>query len=121
MMKLKVLIVDDDVNILRVLGDRLEREGYRVLTARDGREALVVNEREDPDLLLLDLRLPRMGGMEVLQAIKREEPDKPVVIVTSSRAVETEAEAMRLGAFDYITKPFDPRQVLKVVSSALDR
>ena len=117
----RILIADDDPDILEVLGDRLVAQGYQVRTARDGVEALRSLNEEIPDVLLLDLQMPRMGGLDLLRRLAEEERDITVVVITAVGTIERAVEAMKNGAYDFLTKPFDPEQVTITVAKALER
>ncbi len=116
-----ILLVDDDTNILTTLGMRLESLGYQVLTAEDGPTAVTLTISREPDLVLLDLRLPGMDGLEVLEEIRSKVPDTQVVLLTAQGSVETAVEAMRLGAYDYLEKPIDSNRLRLVLERALSQ
>jgi two-component system, OmpR family, alkaline phosphatase synthesis response regulator PhoP len=116
----KVLVVDDEARLVEVLKAYLERDGYAVVTAADGRDALLKARRERPDLILLDLMLPEVDGIEVCRTV-RKESDVPIIMLTA-RAEETDKLiGLELGADDYITKPFSPREVIARVRAVLRR
>ncbi len=115
-----LLVVDDQASILKFLRRTLEQEGYAVLTATRGSEALRVIEDEIPDLVLLDLMLPDMSGLEVLAGLKSQFPAMAVVMMTAYGDVATAVKAMRAGAFDYITKPFNLDQLLVAIQRGLE-
>jgi len=118
----KILVVDDDPDIVEVLGDRLVSQGHTVRGARDGLEALKSIREHPPDLILLDLQMPRMGGLELLRKLDEEgERDLTVVVITAVGTIERAVEAMKSGAYDFITKPFNPEQVTLTVSKAMER
>jgi DNA-binding NtrC family response regulator len=117
----QVLLVDDDPNILTTIGMRLEAMGYGVLTAADGVAAVEAARRERPDLLLLDLRLPRMDGLDVLTQVKEARPDVEVILLTAQSSVESAVAAMKGGAFDYLEKPIDSQRLGVVLQQALTR
>ncbi|MEW6282481.1 MAG: response regulator transcription factor [Candidatus Eremiobacterota bacterium] len=106
-----ILIVEDDDSIAEFLSVTLKREGYGVLCARDGREAVERFERHQPDAVLLDLMLPRMNGLEVLRAIRRSS-EAPILIVSVKDGEADKVSTLELGADDYITKPFSPRELV---------
>ena len=116
-----VLIVDDDVHILLTLGDRLKVEGYEVYTAANGDEGLELLRSVDPDVMLLDLQMPGMDGMAVLEQLREEEHRPTVVMITAYGSIERAVEAMRGGAFDFIPKPFEPERISMVVEKAMER
>jgi len=115
----QVLIVDDEANVRKVLGAMLEQAGYLSLRAASAEEALDLLRSQDPDLVLTDLRMPGMGGINLLDRVRREFPEIPVVLLTAHGTVETAVDAMKRGAHDFLTKPFEKSHVLQVVESAL--
>ncbi len=117
----RVLIVDDDPASRRLLEVRLRALGCEVALANDGREALEAIRQEVPALMLLDLQMPRMSGMELLQALRRDAIDLPTIVITAHGTIETAVEAMKEGAYDYLLKPFDPKHLEIVVRKALER
>jgi len=118
----RILVVDDDPDIVEVLGDRLISQGHSVRAAKDGLEALKAIREETPDIMLLDLQMPRMGGLELLRKLDEQgERDITVVVITAVGTIERAVEAMKSGAYDFITKPFNPEQVTLTVSKALER
>ncbi|MCF6178173.1 MAG: response regulator, partial [Geopsychrobacter sp.] len=102
MMKNKILVVDDEHLIRWSLEQNLKKQGYEVSTAGSGEDALKLLQEETPDLMLLDIQLPGMNGMEVLEKVKELEEDVIVIMVTALGVLETAVKAMRLGAYDYI-------------------
>ncbi len=117
----RVLVVDDDAASRRLLEVRLRGLGCEVATAGDGREALAAIQQEPPALLMLDLQMPRMDGMELLRALRRDGTDLPVIVITAHGSIETAVEAMKEGAHDFIPKPFDPKHLEIVVRKVLER
>jgi DNA-binding NtrC family response regulator len=117
---LRVLVVDDEEVIRDILATLLEREGWQVTTASNGTRALAAFEAEPHDVVLLDLMLPDRPGLEVLAEIRRRDPDAVVVIVTAYSSIEGAIEAMRLGAFHYIPKPFQNEEVLLTVEKGAE-
>jgi len=113
-----ILIVDDEESIRWTLKKALEREGYRILLARDGGEGVKLAQDPAVDLVLLDLRLPMMDGLEVLTRIKEERPELPIIIMTAYGTLPAAVQAMKRGAYDYITKPFDVEELLLQVERA---
>src|SRR5262245_8141841 len=101
----RVLIVDDERSMRELLTIVLSREGYDVITAESGGEAISVLQRQAVDLLISDIRMPDIGGVDVLRAAKQGDPDVPVIMMTAFASTDTAVEAMRLGASDYVTKP----------------
>ncbi len=114
-----VLVVDDEKNIRETLKDVLEDEGYAVFLAENGLEALNVIKRNAVDAVLLDLWLPEIGGMDVLQTIKSEHGDLQVIIITGHGSIDTAVKATKIGAFDFIEKPLSIDRVLNVVDHAV--
>jgi DNA-binding NtrC family response regulator len=117
---LRVLVVDDEEVIRDILSTLLEREGWHVTTASNGSRALTAFDAEPHDVVLLDLMLPDRPGLEVLSEIRRRDPDAVVVIVTAYSSIEGAIEAMRLGAFHYIPKPFQNEEVLLTVEKGAE-
>jgi len=117
----RVLVVDDDAASRRLLEVRLRPLECDVATAGNGEQALTAIRKEVPDLVLLDLQMPRMGGIEVLRALRKEEIHVPVIVITAHGSVETAVEAMKEGAYDFITKPVDANHFDIVVRKALER
>ena len=118
-LKEKILVVDDDPDIRRILHDRLESLGYRIVTAQNGQEALEKVAQEEPDLMFLDLQMPQMDGMQVLKRLK-DHSELPVIVITAFGTIEKAVEAMKEGAFDFITKPFTPDHLDLVIKKALE-
>ncbi len=116
-----VLVVDDEPNLRRVLGAVLTRDGYRVLVASGGREAVrLAKENEQVDLLVTDFLMPDLSGLEVLSAVRAKHPDLRALLISGHGTVRSAVDAMRLGAFDFLTKPFDVEQVRATVKRALE-
>jgi two-component system alkaline phosphatase synthesis response regulator PhoP len=115
-----ILVVDDEPKIVKQARDYLERGGFHVVTAADGTTALAVARHERPDLIVLDLNLPEMDGLDVCRALRRES-DVPIIMLTA-RVEETDRLiGLELGADDYITKPFSPRELVARVRAVLRR
>ncbi len=119
----RILIVDDDRDILKILGGYLEKAGYSVLEAADGDKALALIRKEKPDLVLLDLMIPERDGLEIISIIRREEAicDTPVIMLTARIEDSDKIVGLEMGADDYITKPFNSREVVARVKSLLRR
>jgi len=115
----KILIVDDEPNIRKVLARLMVKEGYLAVECADGPSALKSIRMEPPEVVLLDLRMPGMDGMEVLRRIGLMDPDLPVVIITANANVHGSVEAMRQGAHDYLAKPFEHHEVIRIVRRAV--
>ncbi|HJK90590.1 MAG TPA: response regulator, partial [Polyangiaceae bacterium LLY-WYZ-15_(1-7)] len=117
----RILVVDDEEVIRDVLADFLSLEEYAVTTAADGESALAELRQSAYDLVLSDLKMPRMGGLELLAALEHERPAPTTVIMTGFGTVETAIEAMKRGAHDYILKPFRVEEVVLTVRRALEK
>ena len=117
----RVLIVDDDAASRRLLDVRLRALECRVAMAGDGQEGLRAVEQEPPALILLDLQMPRMGGIEFLRNLRRNGLDIPVIVITAHGSVEAAVEAMKEGAYDFVPKPVDPKHLEIAVRKALER
>jgi two-component system response regulator AtoC len=117
--KKQVLIVDDEPNLRKILSAQLSRDGYDVLTAEDGEQGLSLLREHHIDLVVTDLKMPKLDGMQLLREAMQEDPDLPVVMITAHGTVDTAVEALKLGAFDYLTKPFDKEDVRRIVAKAL--
>ncbi len=118
---MNILVVDDEEILQDVLGLLLRKAGYRPFFARTGEDALLLLDRETIDLVLLDLMLPSMTGLEVLRQLKQRDPDQVVVVITAFSSIEGAIEAMRQGAFHYIPKPFKNEEVLLTVQKGLEQ
>ena len=116
----RILIVDDEAFNLDLLEQELTDRGYAVERARDGAEAVRKVESARPDLMLLDYMMPGMNGLDVLEAIRDAESDVPVVMMTAHGSIEVAVQAMKLGAYDFILKPFEPDHVALAIQKALE-
>nr|MEE4267425.1 sigma 54-interacting transcriptional regulator [Candidatus Krumholzibacteria bacterium] len=116
-----ILVVDDEIELGRALSKLLTRNGYKVLTALNGEEGLAVLRQESVDLVLSDLQMPRMGGLDLLRAGRVISPQTEFVIITGHGTIETAVGAMKTGAYDFIEKPFSTTTTLKVVRKALEK
>src|SRR5512134_298888 len=115
-----ILVVDDEPKVARLARDYLEKNGFRVLTAADGQSALTIARRETPDLVILDLMLPRIDGREVCRILRRES-DVPIIMLTALSEEIDQVTGLEIGADDYITKPFSPRALVARVRALLRR
>jgi two-component system, NtrC family, response regulator AtoC len=115
----QVLIVDDEPNLRKILAAQLSRDGYDVLTAEDGERGLALLREHHIDLVITDLKMPRVDGMTLLKRALEEEPELPVVMITAHGTIDTAVEALKRGAFDFVTKPFDKDEVRQIVAKAL--
>ena len=118
----KILIIEDEAAIRRVLVKILSEENsaYQVTQAEDGLEGIEKIKDEDFDLVLCDIKMPKMDGVEVLQAAKKIKPETPMVMISGHGDLDTAVQTMRLGAFDYISKPPDLNRLLNTVRIALN-
>ncbi len=116
-----ILVVDDEIELGRALSKLLTRNGYKVLTALNGEEGLAVLRQESVDLVLSDLQMPKMGGLDLLRAGRVISPQTEFVIITGHGTIETAVGAMKTGAYDFIEKPFSTTTTLKVVRKALEK
>ncbi len=116
-----ILIVDDEKDLCTVIADSLSRDCYRVVTAFNGKMAVELAKREKPDLILLDIKMPEMGGIETLRKIKKMRKEIVVIMFTAYGTLETAREAMKLGAYDYVTKPVDLFLLKSIIKEVLGR
>lgn len=116
----RILVVDDEENLRRVTQLKLQQAGYEALTASDASQALDVLSKHPQDLVLTDLKMPGMSGIDLLRKVKEEYPEVIVVVVTAYGTIESAVEAMRLGAYDYIIKPVNSDALKLIVSRALE-
>ena len=119
--KPKILVVDDEESLREFLEIMLKRDGYNVTIASNGEEALKHLKKMSFDLIITDLQMPKINGMEVLAAAKDHDPDMVVIVVTAFGSTESAVEAMKLGAYDYITKPFKIDEIKLIIKKALER
>jgi len=116
-----VLIVDDEKNILLALSQSLEVLQLETDTATNGEEALAKLKEKEFGLILLDLRMPGMDGMEVLRQVREIRPDIRIIMITAYGTIELAVEAIKMGAVDFIQKPFSPEEIRELVSRVMDR
>jgi DNA-binding response OmpR family regulator len=116
-----LLLVDDEPNIIELAQVYLEREGFRTITAADGREALESVEKHRPDLVVLDLMLPEIDGLEVCRTLRKEEDPVAIIMLTARDEDIDKILGLELGADDYLTKPFNPRELVARVKAILRR
>ncbi|GAG95642.1 unnamed protein product [marine sediment metagenome] len=116
----RILLVDDESHVLELLSVALEDEGYRILTANNGRKALDQLKKEEPQVVVLDIRMPDLDGVEVLRQIKEINKATSVIMMTAYGAMDTVVKAMQLGAYDYLTKPLDLKKVKVLIRRALE-
>ena len=117
----KIIIIDDDASILKIMGTVAQKMGHQVQMYLTGREGMEAMEREKAELLIVDLKITDMSGLEIIQDCRARFPQTEVVMVTGYASVETAVEAMKLGAFDYLTKPFDLEDLQRTINRALQK
>ena len=117
----RILVVEDDPNILRGLDLNLAMEGYKVRTAADGEEGLRIARTERPDLLIVDVMLPRLGGLELVRELRKEDPGMPILILSAKGQEADKVAGLALGADDYVVKPFGLPEFLARIDAALRR
>lgn len=115
-----ILIVDDEKRLVSLVESYLTQEGYRAVTAYNGKEALVVADKEKPDLIILDIMMPEMNGYDFMRA-HRAEHDTPIIMLTAKVEDDDKVIGLELGADDYVTKPFKPRELMARVRNVLRR
>ena len=116
-----ILVVDDDISILKVIRMRLDAEGYRTTAAGSTRDALKYMDEDEFDLALIDLRLGKEDGITLMEQLHESEPDLPVVILTAHGTIESAVEAMKRGAYSYVTKPFDYRELTLQIRNGIEK
>ncbi len=114
----RILLVDDDQNLLDTLGTILQLDGYNVVTASSAHEGLLAMQKQPFDLVLVDLKMPRTTGLDMLKVIREQYPQTKVVIMTAYATVDTTVQAMRLGVFDYLPKPFKLAELRTILTRA---
>ncbi len=117
----RILIVDDEDGMRRLLGRVLTREGYETSTVGSGAEALRLVANERFDLVVTDIKMPEMDGLQLLGELKEFEPSLLIIVMTAYGTIENAVQALRLGAYDYITKPFETDEIKLTVAKALER
>ncbi|MEW5796038.1 MAG: sigma-54 dependent transcriptional regulator [Candidatus Zixiibacteriota bacterium] len=116
---MKVLLADDDAALRKVIQFKLKQRGYQVTAAADGEEALIALRESSYDLLLSDMKMPRLTGLDLLKQARKIQPDLEIIFMTAYAAVSQAVEAVKLGAFDYLTKPFDDDQLFMAIEKAV--
>ena len=116
----KILVIDDDMDICHLLKRFLGKNGFEVTTAHNGASGLAALETVSPDLVMTDFRLGDMDGTEVLSRLKAKLPNVPILVITGYSDIRIAVNVMKLGAFDYITKPLFPQEILLTINKALD-
>ena len=117
----RVIVIDDEVNAAAALETLLKEDGYEVTRAHDARTGLQLLEKEEPDVVLTDLRMPGMDGIELLTRIKQIRPETMVILMTAYGTVKTAVKAMKLGAEDYLGKPIDVEELEVVLQKVLEK
>ena len=120
-LKAKVLLVDDEEDFLKTLAERLETRGLKVTTASNGESALAFVEGQEYDLIVLDLAMPGLDGLETLKRIKARQPDAEIIMLSGQGSIKTSIEAMKLGACDFLQKPVDMAALLDKISEAKEK
>jgi DNA-binding response OmpR family regulator len=115
-----IMVVDDEKRLVSVVEAYLSQEGFRIITASNGREALILARQEKPDLIILDIMMPEMDGYEFMR-LHRKESETPIILLTAKVADDEKVIGLELGADDYITKPFRPRELVARVRAVLRR
>jgi len=116
-----ILVIEDKESMAQMLSQALQSEGHQVIVGRDGREGLERFKESKIDLVVSDLRLPHKSGLEVLEVIKEHNPLVPVILMTAYGTIETAVKAVKEGAYDFITKPFDPDHLIHLINKALEK
>ena len=119
--KAKIVVVDDDATMREALRETLAGEGYAVLAVDNAIHAIAELEKQEADLVLADLTLPRVSGLELLDSIRRQWPGLEVIVITGQGSIETAVDAIKRGAYHYVTKPFTPDEIIHLVGQALER
>ena len=115
----RILLVDDEDEFVDTLAERLQLRGYHAETVEDGEKALRIMEENCPDLVVLDLKMPGLGGMEVLREIKKQGYKIPVILLTGHGSTKEGIEGMKLGAYDYLIKPIDIDELIEKMNEAM--
>ncbi len=118
-MNIKILLIDDELVILNMLTRMLERKGYETVAFQDPEEALNCLKSDSINLIICDLKMPEMDGIEVIFRAKRARPKVPIILITGFASIPTAVNAIQLGAYDYVRKPFDMAKICSVVEKAL--
>ncbi|RPH40421.1 MAG: response regulator [Desulfobulbaceae bacterium] len=120
-LKAKVLLVDDETDFLSTLAERLEARGLKVSTATSGEDAVANADKVGFDLIVLDLAMPGIDGLETLKRIKAKQPDAEIIMLTGQGSIKTSIEAMKLGAEDFLQKPVNITELMDKISEAKDK
>ncbi len=114
-----ILVVDDERSMCELLKDALIGDGYNILTTENPYKAIEIVKEKDINIVLLDLVMPQMDGIDVLKEVKKSKPDTVVIIMTAYGTIDTAVEAMKFGAYDYITKPFKMSKIKTIIARIL--
>ncbi len=117
----KILVADDEVSMVEMLEIMLDREGYSVISAGSTEKAIELIDSEDIDLIISDIKIPEKGGISILRASMQRDRSRPVIMITAHASADTAVEAMKIGAYDYITKPFNVDEIKIIIRNALER
>lgn len=118
--KWKILVIDDEPELRELMKDVLEDEGYQVCSAGSGADGIALNEQENPDLILLDMRMPEMDGIATLRAIRASDDQVLVIILTGYGCPDTIRDAADLDVSEYLSKPFENRELVSIIAKAFD-
>jgi len=116
-----ILVIDDERSMREFLSIMLEREGYSVVTKDNGNDALDFIRNDDYDLIITDIKMPKMSGIDILRESITLYPNTPVIMITAFASTEVAVEAMKLGAYDYITKPFNVDEIKIIIKNAIEK
>ena len=120
MKSMKVLLVDDEVDFVSTLAERLQLRGVETITATDGETALDLIEKDPPEVVVLDVMMPGIGGVDVLNRIKARHPKLPVILLTGHGSINTGVAGLKQGAFEYLVKPVNIEELMKKLQEALE-
>ena len=116
----KILVIDDEKFITKSIKQHLEKEGCEVMTAETGEEGVEIFKADPPDIILLDLNMPGMGGIETLKSVRKLSSDIIVIIITAHGDIETAVSSIKLGAYDFVEKPFELNRISVLVKKAME-
>jgi len=119
MNKTKILVIDDEIDLCELFKKILGLEGYAVLTAQNGYDGIKINEKSDPDIIILDLKMPKISGIETLRRIRKKDSGVIVIIITGYGDAETIRDAAELNVYEYMAKPFNNETVIKIIKEAV--
>ncbi len=116
----KILVIDDEATVRKLFTKLLSKEEYKVFTASNGKKGIEITKEKKPDLIILDLKMAEMGGIETLKRIKKFNKRVIIIVLTAYGTMETASEVMKLGAYDFISKPFDVARIRSSIKKAID-